>query len=293
MLLDNPLLPGFRVGYTEVRGTRLRWFEAGSGPSLVLVHGFGGAASNWTLVAPPLARRCRVLAPELPGHGGSSGLPGPAERLDSYADRMAALVEEPAVVVGHSLGAVVALRMALRHPERVRGLVLAGSAGIGSGTRRSQRALTLVSLIQPGKRISRLRHPFARHPVLRRLAFGVVNVADARALDPVAAVGFLNGSGLHTDVRAAGDALVRTDPRLDLDRVRCPALVLHGASDVQVPLRDAFEYARRLHAPLRVIADCGHLLIGERPRAVVDATYAFLHGIGEIHELPVEREFVR
>src|SRR6266496_6371763 len=106
MLLDNPLLPGFRVGYTEVRGTRLRWFEAGSGPCLVLLHGFGGAASNWTLVAPPLAERCRVLVPELPGHGGSSALPGPAETLDPYADRIAALLGGPVVLVGHSLGAV-------------------------------------------------------------------------------------------------------------------------------------------------------------------------------------------
>lgn len=293
MLLDNPLLPGFTAGYTDVRGTRLRWFVAGSGPSLALIHGFGGAASNWALVAPPLAAGCRVLVPELPGHGGSSALPGPPERLDPYADRMAALLDEPAVVVGHSLGAVVALRMALRHPEVVRGLVLAGAAGIGSGTRRSQRALTLVSLVQPGKRISRLRRAVAQSALLRRLAFGFVNVADARALDPVAVEGFLTGSALHTDVRAAGDALVRTDPRLDLERLRCPALVLHGARDVQVPLRDAFEYARRLRAPLRVIADCGHLLIGERPRAVVDAIYAFLHGIGEIEELPVERELVR
>jgi pimeloyl-ACP methyl ester carboxylesterase len=293
MLLDNPLLPGFHRGLTDVRGTQLRWFEAGSGPQVALLHGLGGAATNWTLVAPALAERCRVLVPELPGHGGSSALPGPPERLDPYADRVAALLDEPTVVAGHSLGAVVALRMAIRHPELVRGLLLAGSAGIGSGTRRSQRALTLVSLVQPAKRISPLRSVVARSALLRRLAFGYVSVADARALDPVAVEGFLAGSALHTDVRAAGDALVRTDPRLDLDRVRCPALVLHGARDMQVPLRDAFEYARRLRAPLRVIADCGHLLIGERPRAVVDATYALLDRIGEIDELPVERELVR
>jgi hypothetical protein len=54
--------------------------------------------------------------------------------------------------------------------------------------------------------------------------------------------------------------------------------VLHGARDVQVPMRDAFEYARRMRAPLRVIADCGHLLIGERPEAVVDAIFGFVDG---------------
>jgi pimeloyl-ACP methyl ester carboxylesterase len=189
------------------------------------------------------------------------------------------------VLVGHSLGGVVALRAAVRHPELVRGLVLAACAGIGSGTRRSQRALTFVALVQPGKRLSRRRRVVARNPLLKRLAFGFVGVADPRALDPLAAEGFLAGSGLHTDVRAAGDALYRTDARSELDRVRCPALVLHGARDLQVPLRDGFEYARSLRAPLRVIADCGHLLIGERPRAVVDAIYELLNRIGEIEEL--------
>ena len=194
---------------------------------------------------------------------------------------MASILHEPAVLVGHSLGAVVALRLASRHPDLVGGLVLTGPAGIGSGTRHTQRALTLVALIQPGKRISPLRRAVAGRPLLRRLVFGAVAVADPRALAPVAAEGFLTGSALHTDVRAAGDALVRTDPRVDFERLQCPVLVLHGARDAQVPLRDAFEYARRLRAPLRVIADCGHLLIGERPRAVVDAVYTFLHRVGQ------------
>jgi pimeloyl-ACP methyl ester carboxylesterase len=291
-MLSNPFLPEFRVLHTEVRGVRLRWFETGSGPTVVLIHGFGGAASNWTLVAPALAERCRVLVPELPGHGGSSALPGPAETLDPYADRIAALLPGPAVLVGHSLGGVVALRLAARHPELVVGLVLAASAGIGSTSRRSRRAITFTSLAQPGKRISRFRRFVAREPLLRKLAFRWVSVADPRALDPLAAEGFLTGSGLHTGIRAAGDALARTDPRVDLERVRCPALVLHGARDGQVPLRDAFEYSRRLRAPLRVIADCGHLLIGERPGSVVGAIDDVLDRVGEMEELPVERELV-
>ncbi len=293
----NPFLPGFAELYTDLRGVRLRWFEAGEGETLLLVHGFGGAASNWAAVAPALARRSRVLVPDLPGHGGSTALPGPPERLDPYAERLALLLERaaaaPAVVVGHSLGGVVALRIALRRPELVRAVALAGSAGIGSATRESERALTLASLVKPGKRISRRRRWFARNALLRRVAFGFVSVADPRALSPLVANAFLAGSALHTDVRSAGDALVRDDPRVDLEHVRCPALVLHGARDRQVPLRDAFEYARRLHATLRVIADCGHLLIGERPGAVVEAIEDFLDRVGEVQELPLEPELVR
>ena len=293
MMPSNPFLPGFTARFREIRGTRLRTFEAGSGPSVALVHGFGGAASNWTLMAPALAQRCRVLVPELPGHGGSSPLPAPVETLDPYADRLVAVLDDPAVLVGHSLGAVVALRAAARHPDAVRGLVLAGCAGIGSGTRQAERALTLVALVKPGKRLSRRRRAVAGNPVLKRVVFGFAGAADPRALEPLAAEGFLAGSGLYTDTRTAGDALVRTDPRVELERVRCPALVVHGARDLQVPLRDAFQYARLLDAPLRVIADCGHLLNGERPRAVVDAIFGFLHRIGEIEELPLEPELVR
>jgi pimeloyl-ACP methyl ester carboxylesterase len=283
-------LDGFAERRLDRRGVSLRWFEGGEGAPILLLHGFGGAASNWTLVAPRLLPLGHVLVPDLPGHGGSSALPAPAETLDPFADRAAELLDGPALLVGHSLGGVVALRLAQRHPQLARGIVLAGCAGISSTTRSAERALTLVSLLKPGKRISRWRRSVARHALLRRLAFGVVSAADPQGLSPAAANGFLAGSGLYTDVRTAGDALVRTDPRLDLERVRCPALVMHGARDAQVPLRDAFEYARRLRAPLRIVADCGHLVIGERADAVVDAISYLARNV---QERPVERELAR
>src|ERR1044072_1074200 len=132
----NRYLPPFVERHLDVRGVRIRTFESGSGPTIALLHGLGGAASNWTLVAPPLAGRFRVVVPDLPGHGGSSALPAPVEALHPCADRIGSVLPEPAVLVGHSLGAVVALRLAVRRPELVRGVVLAGAAGIGTGTRR-------------------------------------------------------------------------------------------------------------------------------------------------------------
>src|SRR5437660_135419 len=143
----------------------------------MLVHGLGGAAANWLALAPLLLPRRRVIVPELPGHGGSEPLPA-APSLNAYADRLALLLDEPAAVVGHSLGGPIALRLAIRHPERV----------------------------------------------------------------------------------------------------QCPTLLLWGARDHQLPIGDAFEYSRRLRAPLRTIADCGHLLIAERPEACSDAIQAFLSG---------------
>src|SRR5690349_7651581 len=105
-MLNNPFLPNFAGRHVDMAGARLRVFEAGAGPAVVLLHGLGGAASNWVSVAPALASSCRVLVPELPGHGGSSALPAPVLTLDPYADRIAALLESPSLVVGHSLGGV-------------------------------------------------------------------------------------------------------------------------------------------------------------------------------------------
>jgi pimeloyl-ACP methyl ester carboxylesterase len=101
-------------------------------------------------------------------------------------------------------------------------------------------------------------------------------VSNADLLSERAVHGLLRGPTLHTDAIGAGRALAADDPRQDLDRVQCPVLCLWGARDRQVPLSDGHEYARRLRAPLRVIADCGHLLISERPDVCARAALDFL-----------------
>ena len=265
-MTDAPhLLEGFEERVNTARGAKIRWFEAGEGPPILLVHGFGGAAWNWTELAPLLAGR-RILIPDLPGHGGSSPLPAPS--LAGFADALAGILDEPAGVVGHSLGGVVALRLAERRPELVRGLVLAAPAGISSSTRLAEVSLGLIGVLRPGRIAARRLDRILRSPRLKAFVFGRFEVANPDLLSERAVRGFLEAMPLHTDALGAGLALARDDPRRDLDRVQCPALVLFGGRDRQVPLADGFEYARRLRAPLRVIADCGHLLIGERPDIV-------------------------
>jgi pimeloyl-ACP methyl ester carboxylesterase len=264
-----------------VRGARLRYYVGGDGdgPPLLLVHGLAGAASNWVELVPLLARRRRLLVPDLPGHGGSAPLPA-VSSLDSFADVVAALADRegmlPAPAVGHSLGGLVALRLALRRPDDVEGLVLAGAAGISSATRARQAALTILVHARPARVVVPFRRLVARVPRLRYPVFGHFQASDPPTLSACAVRGFLDGAALVTEVVEPARALVADDPRLDLDRVRCPVLVLSGARDRMVPVEDAFEYARRLGGPIRVLADCGHLLIGERPLACRNAIEEFL-----------------
>ena len=272
---------GFEERSSEFRGTRLQALVGGppEGLPIVLLHGVGGSRSNWAFLAPELAKTRRVLAVDLPGHGRSSALPA-APGLGPYADRVAKLLEEeglaPADVVGHSLGGLVGIRLAVRRPELVRSLVLAAAAGITSSTLRAERLLALVGWIQPGRRVSPHWRAVAGSAALKRVVFGNWFAADPSALPADAVEALLVDINLHSDTRSALRALARDDPRADLHLVQCRALMLWGAEDNQLPLDDAFDYARRLRAPLRTIADCGHLLIVERPAACLDAVEGFL-----------------
>jgi pimeloyl-ACP methyl ester carboxylesterase len=267
----------------EVDGRRLQYLVGGHGTPLVLVHGLGGSATNWCELAPLLTPSHRLVIPNLPGHAGSDPL-GRDDGLEAYAERVAAIMEHedaiPAPVVGHSLGGLVALKLALRRPEAVSALVLAGAAGLSSGRRFIRELLTVATVLRPGRLAGRYRSRISRSPWLRRFVFGFVSVADPVGLTDTAVDGFLAGQVLHTDTASAWRALRREDPRQELDRLECPVLVLWGTEDAQLPLDDAFEYARRLRAPLRVIAGCGHLLIGERPDACADAIASFLASAG-------------
>ena len=286
--MTDAKLPGLEERFIDIKGVRMRYFVGGEGPPLILVHGLGGAAANWTELVPLLMRRHRLLVPDLPGHGGSTALPAVAG-LEPFADRVALVAERegmlPAPVVGHSLGGLVVLRMALRRPEDVPAVVLAAAAGLSIGNVVGRQMLSVFSTIRPGRLAGRYRARVSRSPLLRRLVFGVVSVADPVGLTDSAVEGFLAAHLLHTDVDSAWQALRADDPREELESVRCPVLVLWGAEDSQLPLDDAFEYTRRLRARLRVIPGCGHLLIGERPDACGSAIEDFLGGGLERHHL--------
>ena len=290
------LLPGFTPHFAEVEGVRTRYFLAGDGPPLTIVHGLGGAAVNFTKIAPLLARRRRVLIPDLPGHGLSEPF-AHVEGISTYARHVRAVALHegmlPGAVLGYSMGGVVALRLAVEEPEEVRALALVAPAGIVSATRRAEIWLTVTAVVRPAQVMTRFRGTFARRPRLRWLPFGLWGAADPPALDPDAVLGFLEGPSQHTDVASAGRALLKDDPRPDLDRVRCRTILVWGARDRLVPLADGFEYARRLKAPIRTLPAAGHLVVGEAADECAEVVEQFLDGVGEVDELPLEAELLR
>jgi 4,5:9,10-diseco-3-hydroxy-5,9,17-trioxoandrosta-1(10),2-diene-4-oate hydrolase len=272
------LLSGFRQHVAEIRGLRTEYWVGGEGPPLLLVHGLGGAAVNFTRLAPLLARRRRVLVADLPGHGGTE--PGRVDSVGDLAAHVAAVAEHegmlPAAVLGNSMGGLVGLRLAVSRPEAVSALVLVAPAGIISSTRRAQVWLAATGFVKPARKAARIRTVVARYPRLRYPVFGMWGAAEPRSLTEEAVHGFLEGPSRHTDLNSSAKALLNDDPRADLHGLRCRTLLVWGARDRLVPLTDGFEYARRLRCPIRVVPAAGHLIVGERPEACAELVESFL-----------------
>jgi pimeloyl-ACP methyl ester carboxylesterase len=246
----------------------------GDGPPLLLVHGLAGSTGNWVELVPDLVGRYRVISIDLPGHARSAPL-GRGATMEDFAATAAAVLEaegvHQAVVAGHSFGGLVGIRLARSRPALVRALLLISPAGIATTTRIAQAIVLASATIRPGRKVARFRHRWAESLWYRRALFRPWFVSDADALSGRATHGLLAAQSLHADMKIASRAMLSDDPREQLTEISCPTLVLWGARDAQLPLEDAFEYARRLRAKLRLVADCGHLVIVERPAACLDA----------------------
>ena len=118
----------------SLHGHRISYRTGGHGPALLLLHGITNSSETWERVAPRLAERFTVIAPDLLGHG-QSATPRGDYSLGAHAscarDVLTALGVERATVVGHSLGGGIAMQFAYQFPERCERLVLVASGGLG------------------------------------------------------------------------------------------------------------------------------------------------------------------
>lgn len=118
----------------DLHGDLVAYRDEGSGPVLLLIHGMAGSSRTWDAVLPELAKKYRVIAPDLPGHG-LSAKPRGDYSLGAFAaflrDLLRELEVETATIVGQSLGGGVAMQFTYQHPEYCERLILIGSGGLG------------------------------------------------------------------------------------------------------------------------------------------------------------------
>jgi pimeloyl-ACP methyl ester carboxylesterase len=275
---------GIRNDFVTVGRVRARYFSAGEGDPLVLLHGGGESASSWRWVFPRLAGRYRVIAPDFPGSGESDLLNGSysAGSFGSFAEGFLDALGIPrAVIVGHSLGGLAALQLALSAGDRVAGLVLVASAGLGTDVNPLLRWLSLPGVgdwtailgLTPWGQLQRLG--------LRAWGcFAQPHMAPAGwyfdhckvALRP----------GLLWDQLVLSRALIDEQGQREivLDRlseVRSPTLIIWGDRDQIIPVEHARAATNRLHhGRLAIIPECGHMPQVECPNKFLDLIEPFL-----------------
>jgi 2-succinyl-6-hydroxy-2,4-cyclohexadiene-1-carboxylate synthase len=260
----------------------LRWHitERGRGRTVLLIHGFTGRGTSWGRHATVLAARFRVIAPDLPGHG-RTGTPADKSRasVERTADDLGRILANraaaPASVVGYSLGARIALRLAVTRPELVRRLVLESpSAGFASEDERVERRrldeARASRLEQRG--IRAFVDEWEREPIF----FGQTDRLPRTVAAGLRAERIANDArGLATSLRGAGQGSM--EPLFDrLRDIRCPTLVVAGAED-PIGCRRAGAIAAGIpDARLTVIDGAGHVPHLERPAAFRRLVLSFL-----------------
>ena len=222
----------------KVNGLDVRYYAAGQGEPLVVIHGGGGDAKTWWKNIAELAVNYSVFAPDLPGFGGSQPLSGNyyIHELSEFIDKFAAGIGlDKFNLVGHSLGGGIALDYTLKSPDRVKKLVLISSLCLGREIGFWLKLLSIPTLIHSLGTITM--------GVLRAVKWVIKHLNPVEFVMPLTRASILVGENIAT----FGRQNLVLEHRLA--EVNVPTLLVWGARDPIVPVRQAY-------AAARVIPDC-------------------------------------
>lgn len=245
----------------------------GAGPPVLLIHGVGAQLGNWDGVAAELAPAFRVVRYDLRGHGKSSKVAGPYS-LDLFADDTVALLEHldiaRAHVAGHSLGGMIAITLAARHPERVDRLaVLSAAAGRTKEERR--KVMERIALIAEGIPGDHFKNS------LSRWFTDEFRAANPELMEEYAARNKENDPACYA---AAYAVLATGEVAPELPRVRAPTLIVTGEHDLgSNPRMAAFMHAGITHSELRILPRLRHSILIEAPLLVAGQLERFFQGL--------------
>jgi len=246
-------------GIVQVDGLKVHYWEAGDpqGKALLLVHGgIGDAALHWDAVMPMLGENFRVLAPDLPGYGGSDSLP--VMRTDVVLHWLKAFLDvmrvEQAVIVGNAFGGLIARLFAASSPQYVPAVILVNGGGVPD-------LPALLKLVQ-------------RIPALRTLVFSQFGkMATGKGmlkrmihLETVLTDSFFQQAQLAAPAFAAMMQMLVSSGIPSTQTPLVPTLILWGVNDTFTPLHEGAAVKASIPgATLVEVSDCGHMPQLEAP----------------------------
>lgn len=242
---------------------KVRYRESGretrnQGPPALFLHGAGGASTIWITTLHRTARAARGVALDLPGHGRSTGaIHSFDEILNAVGATAATLCLGRAVLVGHSLGGLVALAAALAWPHRVAGLVLVSTA----------------PRLKVSRRIFEAIDQWTGWPdFLAETGFSPETPRELRRRGAL-----LAGGADREQTRRDFEVCQTRDVTDELGALRCPTLVISGDDDWLTPPKWAELLAERIPGAQRMrLPRCGHFPMFEAPDETAGAIVDFL-----------------
>jgi pimeloyl-ACP methyl ester carboxylesterase len=249
----------------------IAYIDKGEGKPIVLLHGFCGSSSYWEYVIPELSANCRVIAPDLPGHGQSDPLKD-GETIEEIADHLKALLDElnlPEVTMfGHSLGGYITLAFAEKYGPQLKGYSLIHSTAFpDSEEAKKGRLANIEKVNQSG---------------IYSLIDGLVPKLFSPDNQDENYVGTAMEIGYSTSAQGAIDALNAMKDRPDRNRVlensSLPVLLIAGEQDQVIPPEKTFSVSRA-NIKHSLIKDSGHMSMYENPQALIAELQGYLSTI--------------
>ncbi len=247
----------------------IAWREAGKGPPVLLIHGIGVNADVWEPQITVLKPRRWVVAADLPGHGQSDPLPEGAG-LDDFVTAMAEFIEAlgspPLPVIGHQFGAMVALGLALDHPQKVAALVALNPVycrdKLSRGAVEARAAQVVGGKVDVFGSISRWFPDDRNGPIARHVG-NWLSRTDAK------------GYGTAYRAFATGDRAHEGR----LGELTCPSLFMTGVSDPNSTPAMADKMAREAHGRALAIPGARHMMNLSHATETNNAIVAFLNSV--------------
>jgi 4,5:9,10-diseco-3-hydroxy-5,9,17-trioxoandrosta-1(10),2-diene-4-oate hydrolase len=267
--------------YIEVKGVKVRYIVEGSGPPVVLIHGFGQFLEVWWFSIGFLSQYFRVYAMDLPGHGLSKK--PPTGYTFSYiikfiVDFMEVLGIERASLVGHSMGGSICLEGAINYPDKVDRIILVDSGSLSEYVPLLYRLCTLPVLgdilVRPTFKAG-IRHGIKRafyNPNL--VTEDMVNLNYELLKKPGVKDTMLSIIRSGASISGPYPEATIMDK---LHLVKSPTLLIHGAQDEVIPVKYARNACRLIpDCRLEIIDECGHCPHIEKASEFSEAVVSFL-----------------
>lgn len=254
----------------KVGPNEIAYKEMGDGETIVFLHGFCGSMAYWDKVAPVLSKDYHVILIDLRGHGNSNSSDVPFT-IDDMAKDIKEVLESLQVgqfyLFGHSLGGYITLSLVEHYPEKIKGYGLIHSTAFPDSDEAKQGRINAANSIENDG-----VQPFIDGLVPKLFS-------DNSLLNLKEEVENTRKIGYSTSSKAAIQTLLamkaRPDRNIVLEEKNIPVLLVAGDQDKIIPLEKSFSVEGN-HILTKIIAECGHMSMFEKPDSLVEVIREFL-----------------